>query len=207
MFHAERRPRIGNRGDRNFFFLNDNQASSYLPPQTYDWPVHKISSGSRPFAPNDNPGPGEYDPINLSSYRSTTLTAGDDRSGWTGITTNPAPGAYTPGKGSFPREPAYSIGRRSRRTQQQKPQIRFAVDVFLVTIQDPELDLEDANNYMNSHHELRAIPVEVIQAIFASKPIAPVGYLRDYFRLIRDSRLPGLYHSDPEGPAYRYYLW
>jgi hypothetical protein len=135
---------------------------------------------------------------------------GGDRSGWIPITATPGPGAYTPGRGWLPREPAYSIGRRSRRHRRQKQrpaEIRFAVDVFLVTIRDPGLDEEDACNYMNSHRELRAILVDVIQAIFAAKPIAPVGYMRDYFRLMRDGRLPDVPQFDPCDPPHRYHLW
>jgi hypothetical protein len=211
MFPAKRRWGIGNRNGTNFFILNDSPAPSYLPPQGFDCPVHKISGAGDPYRPNDNPGPGEYDPNYLPSSRTTALAVpGRDRAGWLGIIGNPAPGAYTPSRASLPREPAYSIGRRSRRHRRQKPrppQIRFVVDVFLVTIRDPELDEEDASNYMNSHRELRAILVEVIQAIFASKPIAPLAYLRGYFRLIRDGHLPDRPQYDPDDPPHRYHLW
>ena len=215
-FPERRSIKIGQRDRHEFFFLNDTPGPSYMPPNKPSGRVPKIGLRFRSRSVEQGPGPGTYDPNDSFMYstRVTQLATGaGKRTAWMVGDKNPGPGQYSPVAVGKPREPAYTIGGRSRPNRRRDKKgnvkaVQLGIDVFLVSIKDPNLSEDEIMDYVRSHTELKSVFHEVMEEILEKKPEAPLGYMRDYFRQLRRE----MYGEEEEQPlppelAGKFGLW
>lgn len=190
-FPEDRLIKIGKRDNHDFFPVNDTPGpGTYTPVSNDEGRTAKIGLRRTEREIEESPGPGEYNPNHEFRYssRSTALVVGAEKRGnWMFQDRNPGPGQYSPdGLTVKPREPAFTIGRKSRRNRRREkkgiiPAINVGIDMFVVQIRDPTMNEADVMEYIRSHKELKTILHDVIDEIMYHKPMAPVGYIRDYF--------------------------
>lgn len=194
-FPEDRLIKIGKRDNHDFFPINNTPGpGAYDPVNQSESRKPKIGLRTSPREIEESPGPGEYNPNHSFRYssRTTALVVGAEKRGnWMLQDRNPGPGQYSPdGLTVKPREPAFTIGRRSRRNRRREKKgtvdpINVGIDMFVVQIRDPSMNEGEVMEYIRSHKELKTILHDVIDEIMYHKPVAPVGYIRDYFIQMR----------------------
>lgn len=214
-------PKVGERLKYDYWTLPETPPPNYVNKRPFaEVPSHKIQDRRERKIVNDNPGPGAYDALQSyktihDSTRSTHLVMGNDRRGhWMVSEKNPSPADYSPNKNNvLVHEPSFTIGKKSRRSRRELSrrknglsssdrQATIGVDVFLIKL-DPSIDEQEARNYVRSHPDLKNVLHDVIQEILREKPIAPVGYMRDYF--LEERKKMGLDDEEPSVDPLDYY--
>ena len=217
-------PRVGERDHyRDWWILNHNPASFYVEKSNFAGGRTHMIQGRHGEAKKDtNPGPGSYNALEsfkmVSDFtRSTHLLMGNERRGhWMVSEKNPSPADYSPNKNNvLVHEPSYTIGSRSRPNKRREMSRKrngspssnakcpmIGIDVFVVRL-DPSIDENEARDYIRSHPDLKTVLHEVIEEILDVKPIAPVGFMRDYF--IELKKEMGIEDPEPQEDPLDYY--
>ena len=203
--------KIGEVNNRVLWSTSDTPACEYVEKRPFgDVPTHKIQSRRYNDKANLNPGPGAYDPILPNVFvHAPHLVMGNERRGhWMVGQKNPSPADYSPNKGlTLPREPSFTIGARSRRNKRRDrhpspKRTIIGIDVFHISL-DPSINENEAREYIKSHPDIKYVLHDVIEEILQKKPLAPVGYLRDYF--LDQKRQMGIVDPEPEVDPLEYY--
>jgi hypothetical protein len=159
---------------------NETRIPHFLPPKT-EIREEKIE---------EVPGPGQYEPqfgACLTHEPRYSFSGPRKRSEWMidrqGI---PGPGRYaTDLTETLPRVPHWTLGRRSRLSRQNrneppgKPKDLIAIAEFVIEL-NVMPNPEASRQYVVSHPDLRKIVHELLDAVFAAKPEAPLEFLQVY---------------------------
>jgi hypothetical protein len=181
---------IGLRNQTGVFRTNDIPGPSYLPSVTLSPRTHQISPRRAPLRPDSVPGPGAYDPKMTNQSQTSRLAANcGKRDRWLTVGESPGPGEYDP-EFEFARfgTPSFTIGRKSRLRKKTERDIKFAIDVAIVNIEDRSLNREEVMNYLRTHGEIRKLVGEALKRILEEKPAEPLNLLREYFEKLPKNR-------------------
>ncbi|OHT02139.1 hypothetical protein TRFO_30902 [Tritrichomonas foetus] len=202
LFPQARSASIGERTKHDLFAVYDTPPPNYMPKREVDR-THKIQGRHQPRKIEQSPGPGEYDPNDDFKYCphfTRLVRATHNRTKWMISEDHPSPTEYSPnGNVVLPKEPQFTIGKKSRRRRRNNPRNKSCIiglDVFHVRI-GPPFDVDDALEYVRSHPDLKYVLHDVIEEIMELKPAAPLGYIRDYFLVEKERMEKEMSEIDP----------
>jgi hypothetical protein len=199
-FPSNREAHIGVRGETQVATVIITPGPSYMPETRDTRLPHTIRSRSDTGYLSDtaNLGPGSYEPqfCYLPRDFAFSFTGPKERCEWMinrqGI---PGPGHYqTMLKEAVPKDPQWTIGRKSRFNRRDRtavpnrPKDLLVVDQIIVDL-DVLANPASAREYAATHPALRHVVREVFDMVYRQKPENPLQMLREFFS--REKELGG----------------
>jgi hypothetical protein len=191
-FPDNREAHIGLRGETQVGTVIISPSPNYMPEPRDTRLRHTIRSRTetRYLSETAHLGPGSYEPqwCYLPRDFAFSFAGPNERCGWMinrqGI---PGPGHYqTMLKETLPRQPHWTIGRKSRFNRRDKtavpnqPKDLLVVDQVVVDL-DVLPNPAAAREYAATHPAFRLIVREIFDMIYKQKPENPLDVLREFF--------------------------